>query len=66
MSVAGLCGVFIPGWVGAGKWQSLKQENKIYYEQQQKPHSCICRVDSRTEDLTVEDDILGLCDQNFI
>jgi len=20
--VAGLCGVFIPGWVGAGKWQS--------------------------------------------
>jgi len=23
MSVEGLCGVFIPGWVGAGKWQSF-------------------------------------------
>jgi len=22
MSVAGLCVLFIPGWVGAGKWQS--------------------------------------------
>jgi len=25
MSVAGLCGVFIPGWVGAGKWQSQQE-----------------------------------------
>ena len=25
MSVAGLCGVFIPGWVGVGKWQSQQE-----------------------------------------
>ena len=23
MSVEGFCGVFIPGWVGAGNWQRL-------------------------------------------
>ena len=25
MSVAELCGVFIPDWVGAGKWQSQQE-----------------------------------------
>ena len=25
MSVDGLCGVFIPGWVEAGKWQSQQE-----------------------------------------
>ena len=25
MSVDGLCGVFIPGWVRAGKWQSQQE-----------------------------------------
>ena len=25
MSVEGLCGVFIPGWVGVGKWQSQQE-----------------------------------------
>ena len=44
----------------------FEEQNKILYEQQQNPHSCACRVDLRTEDLIVEDDILCLCDQNFI
>jgi len=26
MSVARLCGVFIPGWVGAGMWPSQQEE----------------------------------------
>ena len=25
MSVDGVCGVFIPDWVGAGKWQSQEE-----------------------------------------
>ena len=30
MSVDGLCEVFIPGWVGAGKWQSQKEVVCLY------------------------------------
>ena len=29
MSADGLCGIFIPGWVEAGKWQSV-----IFYPNQ--------------------------------
>ena len=31
MSVAGLCGVFIPGSVGAGKWQSPYGHTTSYW-----------------------------------
>jgi len=29
MSVEGLCGVFIPGWVVAGKWQSQADKSAV-------------------------------------
>ena len=38
MSVAGLCGVFIPDWVGAGKWQS-RQEVVCPYGYTTSPHN---------------------------